>query len=224
MRLCQKKHPRFAGSFPWSWLFSLAVAGGIFANLPKGEDDARDVAQPPAPVEKENAPRWLADPDAAGQIDRVYKRAVVRLKALRKRYTDEFNYEEEQKIMREKVRQISDPHERLRIMREFTDASRAAQKKADATWTKEERLEERRCVQLIKIPENWKLAERIAKHPVFAERAHTIAGRLIEWTKTRDELSHDDFMSSLQGLRQDLYALNREFEKHEVEHGRFRNP
>ncbi len=134
-------------------------------------------------------------------------RARNELKGLRERYQTEFDSPEARKEFSDTLRNVTDPQERERLVRERTTAMRIARDKADAEKGFPGRAREKRLIALMQVQNLWRMNSFVARNETLKTEAGQFDDRLAEWVANEEEMSDEDFHESFNTLRHTLNDL-----------------
>ncbi len=134
-------------------------------------------------------------------------RARNELKGLRERYQTEFDSPEARKEFSDTLRNVTDPQERERLVRERTTAMRIARDKADAEKGFPGRAREKRLIALMQVQNLWRMNSFVARNETLKTEADQFDDRLAEWVANEEEMSDEDFHESFNTLRHTLNDL-----------------
>ncbi|MBT45286.1 MAG: hypothetical protein CL922_07720 [Deltaproteobacteria bacterium] len=132
-------------------------------------------------------------------------RARNELKGLREQYKTEFDSAESRKEFSDTLRNVTDPEERERLLRERTTAMRIARNKMDAQKGFPGRAREKRLIALMQVQNLWRMNAFVVRNASLTGEAEKFDDRLAEWAANSEDMSDEEFHASFNDLR---HALN----------------
>lgn len=147
--------------------------------------------------------------NAQEMFTRVSISAREELKQLREKHSTEYDDPEERRVFGVKLSQITDPTERQRVLRERTEAMRAARARADAAKDIDEREREKQLIALMQVQNLARMSEFVSKNPSMTQQANDFEAGLAEWVRESETMDSETFHATFNQLRDSLNELRR---------------
>jgi len=134
-------------------------------------------------------------------------RARKDLKLLREGSRNELESAESREEFAEKIRDISDPGERKRLLEERAESIRIARNKADAKKGFPGRAREKRLIALMQVQSLWRMNSYLAQNSSLKNESAQFDDQLAEWVETSEGMSDEEFHQSFNDLQRSLNEL-----------------
>lgn len=171
----------------------------------KSDEEMKGTGKPPATIAKAQRRAKMLE---------VSIRARNELKQIRTKYATQYDSVEARRAFSAKMKNVTDPEERRRLLDEHSATVRAARIRQEAEKGFPERAREKRLGALQVVQNLHRMIEHVGKNPGLAGDASAMDDRLAEFVANKEKMGETEFHASFAALQADLQALRDRNDKH----------
>ena len=171
-----------------------------------GNTPRKSTTQRPA-TDKIESERVDSAPSRKEAMIALSIRARRDLKLLREGLRNELESVEAREEFARKIRDVSDPAERKRLLEERADSMRIARNKADASKGFPGRAREKRLIALMQVQSLWRMNSHLSQNRSLKTESAQFDDQLAEWVEKSEGMSDEEFHQSFNDLQRSLNEL-----------------